>query len=188
MRDGRPTWLFYFTSRQRTTDRQAIAQQSAERRHLVSGLKFRRAQSQPGYWPNGSGRPSRRSASGGTGTALRFYTDACPDCSTSWSWHMALLGDCWQSPVRQWTGASRESSKASQKPNCSSSPLRHASMPCRAVDDWGPDRLNATQRRDLMEIVEDRYEAGSIPPLVDCSNRLPGKGSQANCLSTRGTM
>ena len=29
------------------------------------------------------------------------------------------------------------------------------------LDDWGPDRLNAAQRRDLMEIVEDRYEAGS---------------------------
>ena len=29
-------------------------------------------------------------------------------------------------------------------------------------DDWGPDRLNANQRRDLMEIVEDRYGAGSI--------------------------
>lgn len=25
----------------------------------------------------------------------------------------------------------------------------------------GPDRLNASQRRDLMEIVEDRYEVGS---------------------------
>jgi DNA replication protein DnaC len=34
-------------------------------------------------------------------------------------------------------------------------------MPCRAVDDWGPDRLNASQRRDLMEIVEDRYQVGS---------------------------
>ena len=30
------------------------------------------------------------------------------------------------------------------------------------LDDWGPERLNACQRRDLMEIVEDRYEAGSI--------------------------
>jgi DNA replication protein DnaC len=30
------------------------------------------------------------------------------------------------------------------------------------LDDWGPDRLNASQRRDLMEIVEDRYDAGSI--------------------------
>jgi len=30
------------------------------------------------------------------------------------------------------------------------------------LDDWGPARLNASQRRDLMEIVEDRYEAGSI--------------------------
>ena len=30
------------------------------------------------------------------------------------------------------------------------------------LDDWGPDRLSASQRRDLMEIVEDRYGAGSI--------------------------
>lgn len=29
------------------------------------------------------------------------------------------------------------------------------------LNDWGPDRLSATQRRDLMEIVEDRYETGS---------------------------
>jgi DNA replication protein DnaC len=29
------------------------------------------------------------------------------------------------------------------------------------LDDWGPDRLTASQRRDLMEIVEDRYGAGA---------------------------
>jgi DNA replication protein DnaC len=29
------------------------------------------------------------------------------------------------------------------------------------LDDWGPERLNASQRRDLMEIVEDRYGNGS---------------------------
>ena len=29
------------------------------------------------------------------------------------------------------------------------------------LDDWGPDRLDASQRRDLMEIAEDRYDAGS---------------------------
>lgn len=29
------------------------------------------------------------------------------------------------------------------------------------LDDWGPDRLDASQRRDLMKIVEDRYEVGS---------------------------
>jgi DNA replication protein DnaC len=29
------------------------------------------------------------------------------------------------------------------------------------LDDWGPDRLNGSQRRDLMEIVEDRYGTGS---------------------------
>lgn len=30
------------------------------------------------------------------------------------------------------------------------------------LDDWGPDRLTANQRRDLMEIVEDRCGRGSI--------------------------
>jgi DNA replication protein DnaC len=29
------------------------------------------------------------------------------------------------------------------------------------LDDWGPDRLTAPQRRDLMEIVEERYGRGS---------------------------
>jgi DNA replication protein DnaC len=29
------------------------------------------------------------------------------------------------------------------------------------LDDWGPDRLTANQRRDLMEIVEDRYGHGA---------------------------
>jgi DNA replication protein DnaC len=29
------------------------------------------------------------------------------------------------------------------------------------LDDWGPDRLSAGQRRDLMEIVEDRCGARS---------------------------
>jgi DNA replication protein DnaC len=30
------------------------------------------------------------------------------------------------------------------------------------LDDWGPDRLSASQRRDLMEIVEGRHGRGSI--------------------------
>ena len=30
------------------------------------------------------------------------------------------------------------------------------------LDDWGPERLNADQRRDLMEIVEDRHHNASI--------------------------
>lgn len=29
------------------------------------------------------------------------------------------------------------------------------------LDDWGPDRLTAAQRRDLLEIVEERYGRGS---------------------------
>jgi DNA replication protein DnaC len=30
------------------------------------------------------------------------------------------------------------------------------------LDDWGPDRLSTSQRRDLMEIVEDRDGRGSL--------------------------
>jgi len=30
------------------------------------------------------------------------------------------------------------------------------------IDDWGPEPLTAEQRRDLPEIVEDRYEKGSL--------------------------
>jgi len=30
------------------------------------------------------------------------------------------------------------------------------------IDDWGPEPLNAEQRRDLLEIVDDRYERGSL--------------------------
>jgi DNA replication protein DnaC len=30
------------------------------------------------------------------------------------------------------------------------------------LDDWGPEPLNAEQRRDLLEIVDDRYNAGSL--------------------------
>jgi DNA replication protein DnaC len=30
------------------------------------------------------------------------------------------------------------------------------------LDDWGPQQLNAEQRRDLLEIVEDRYDVHSI--------------------------
>ena len=29
------------------------------------------------------------------------------------------------------------------------------------LDDWGPDRLTASQRRDLTKIIEDRYGRGS---------------------------
>ena len=30
------------------------------------------------------------------------------------------------------------------------------------LDHWGPESLNADQRRDLLEIVEDRYDRGSV--------------------------
>ena len=30
------------------------------------------------------------------------------------------------------------------------------------IDDWGPEPLNAEQRRDLLEIVDDRYDRSSL--------------------------
>jgi DNA replication protein DnaC len=30
------------------------------------------------------------------------------------------------------------------------------------LDDWGPEPLGAEQRRDLLEIVDDRYDKGSL--------------------------
>ena len=30
------------------------------------------------------------------------------------------------------------------------------------LDDWGPEALTAEQARDLLEIVEDRYDKGSL--------------------------
>jgi DNA replication protein DnaC len=30
------------------------------------------------------------------------------------------------------------------------------------LDDWGPEPLNAEQRRDLLEIIDDRYDRGSL--------------------------
>ena len=30
------------------------------------------------------------------------------------------------------------------------------------IDDWGPEPLKAEQRRDLLEIVDDRYDRGSL--------------------------
>jgi len=30
------------------------------------------------------------------------------------------------------------------------------------IDDWGPEPLNAEQRRDLLEIIDDRYDKGSL--------------------------
>ena len=30
------------------------------------------------------------------------------------------------------------------------------------IDDWGPEPLNAEQRRNLLEIVDDRYDRGSL--------------------------
>ena len=30
------------------------------------------------------------------------------------------------------------------------------------LDDWGPESLTANQARDLLEIVEDRYDKGSL--------------------------
>jgi len=30
------------------------------------------------------------------------------------------------------------------------------------LDDWGPEALNSNQARDMLEIIEDRYDKGSL--------------------------
>jgi DNA replication protein DnaC len=40
------------------------------------------------------------------------------------------------------------------------------------MDDWGPDRLSASQRRDLMEIVEDRHGKPSGRGFSSANSRI----------------
>jgi DNA replication protein DnaC len=54
------------------------------------------------------------------------------------------------------------------------------------LDDWGPDRLTANQRRDLMEIIEDRYGRGStlitssiFHPYANHADSLDGQTARA---------
>jgi DNA replication protein DnaC len=57
------------------------------------------------------------------------------------------------------------------------------------LDDWGPEPLDADQRRDLLEIVEDRYEARSIIVTsqlpVDRWHEMIGKPKLSRCLHSR---
>ena len=53
------------------------------------------------------------------------------------------------------------------------------------LDDWGPEPLVAGQQRDLLEIVEDRYNAGSLiitsQVPVDRWHDIVGKPSTFSC-------
>ena len=90
----------------------------------------------PGRAASASRGSPARSARRPAATATPCSTRACRGCSPSSS-----------SPTA--TAAS---------PGCSA---RLVKADLLILDDWGPDRLTASQRRDLMEIVEDRYGRGS---------------------------
>ena len=45
------------------------------------------------------------------------------------------------------------------------------------LDDWGPETLTPDQARDLLEIVEDRYDAGSVMIKMCIRDRLNAVGS-----------
>ena len=78
------------------------------------------------------GSPAR-SATKLVGKTCPFSTRACPGCSPTSPSRMAIHatpGCCAPSPAK-----SR-----------------------RLLDDWGPEALSADQARDLLEIVEDRYD------------------------------
>ena len=64
-------------------------------------------------------------------------TSACRGCSRPWRWRAA-------------TGATASSLRTL------------ARVRLLVLDDWGPEPLTAEQARDPLEIVEDRYDAGSI--------------------------
>ncbi len=59
--------------------------------------------------------------------------------------------------IGDFPGCSARSSAPTCSPSVSDQWRRDGSL----LDDWGPDRLTAGQRRDHMEIVEDRYGTGS---------------------------
>ena len=84
------------------------------------------------------------------GGSLRPLLTACPGCSPR----------------------SRSRAATAATPSCCAQLAR---VDLLILDDWGPEPLTAEQRRDLLEIVEDRYDAGSI-------HRSP-----ASCRSTAGT-
>jgi len=57
------------------------------------------------------------------------------------------------------------------------------------LDDWGPEHLDASQRRELMEIVEDRYQVGSTlftsQLTIDTWHNLIGEPTFADAILDR---
>ena len=57
------------------------------------------------------------------------------------------------------------------------------------LDDWGPEPLTAEQRRDLLEILEDRYDTGSVlitsPLPVDRWHDIVGDPTLADAILDR---
>ena len=90
--------------------------------------------SSPGRAASASRGSSARSRRRPAATATPCTTRACRGCS----------------PISSWPTATAASPRLFRT-------LTKADL--LILDDWGPDRLTANQRRDLMEIVEDRYGA-----------------------------
>jgi hypothetical protein len=55
------------------------------------------------------------------------------------------------------------------------SSLTRTTAPSMVLDDFGPERLNASQQRDLMEIIEDRH--GRRSTLI--TSQLPARATTA---------
>ena len=51
------------------------------------------------------------------------------------------------------------------------------------LDDWGPEALTPNQARDLLEIVEDRYDKGSLIITSQVPVDRLHEGSAVNCVS-----
>ena len=105
-------------------------------------------------WPPAAGSPSTaacsspgRAASASRGSPARWRRRPAATATPSTTPACRACSPISISPTA--TAASRGCSACSSRSICS------------ILDDWGPDRLSASQRRDLMEIVEDRYGRGS---------------------------
>src|SRR6516225_9137812 len=149
----------------------------------------RRPAARTSAWLAGSATPdcgrlpsSRTSTSAPTAASTVFSSSSSPPASGSastiiWPWSVQLVSASrgWPAPsaTRPVAKASRCSTKRASRLFTDLGQARGEGRLPRLmtalertrlliIDDWGPEPLNPEQRRDLLEIVDDRYDRGSL--------------------------
>ena len=88
-------------------------------------------------------------------TATACTTPACHGCSRIWNWPTATA------VKPEVAGLFVERLRSLAKLFRTLTKVDLLILDATLAKGWGPDRLNPSQRRDLMEIVEERYGRGS---------------------------